>query len=76
MENILILGGAGYTGSALAYLLVRGGYNVTVIDNFLFDEGVFNALIKYENLPVMINNKLVTIIISLEIALIFLFLLI
>ena len=53
MENILILGGAGYTGSALAYLLVRGGYNVTVIDNFLFDEGVFNALIKYENFNVI-----------------------
>ena len=30
MENILILGGAGYTGSALTHLLVKKKYNVTV----------------------------------------------
>ena len=35
MENILILGGAGYTGSALTHLLVSKKYNVTVVDNFL-----------------------------------------
>ncbi len=53
MENILILGGAGYTGSALTHLLVKKKYNVTVVDNFLFKEDVFNTLFKYENFNVI-----------------------
>ncbi len=53
MENILILGGAGYTGSALTHLLVKKKYNVTVVDNFLFKEDVFNTLFKFENFNVI-----------------------
>ena len=53
MENILILGGAGYTGSALTHLLVSKKYNVTVVDNFLFKEDVFNTLFKFENFNVI-----------------------
>ncbi|OUX37092.1 MAG: hypothetical protein CBE33_04090 [Candidatus Pelagibacter sp. TMED273] len=37
-EKILITGGAGYIGSVLTKLLLREGYNVTVIDNFFYDQ--------------------------------------
>ncbi len=34
MGNILVVGGAGYIGSHMVYLLRERGYNVTVFDNF------------------------------------------
>ena len=33
MKNILITGGAGFIGSNLALKLIKGGYNVTILDN-------------------------------------------
>jgi len=33
MKHALITGGAGYIGSHMAHLLVKNGYNVTIIDN-------------------------------------------
>ena len=37
-KNILITGGAGYIGSILAPILLDKGYNVTVIDNLIFNQ--------------------------------------
>ena len=37
-KNILITGGAGYIGSILTPILLDKGYNVTVIDNLLFNQ--------------------------------------
>lgn len=38
MAKILITGGAGYVGSILAPELLRAGHEVTVIDNFLYNQ--------------------------------------
>jgi nucleoside-diphosphate-sugar epimerase len=38
-KNILILGGAGYLGSVVVKQLLARGFNVRVLDSFLFGEG-------------------------------------
>jgi nucleoside-diphosphate-sugar epimerase len=38
MKNVLITGGAGYLGSILTPQLLGRGYNVTIIDNLLFNQ--------------------------------------
>lgn len=38
MEKILITGGAGYIGSVLTKKLLEIGYDVTVLDNFMFNQ--------------------------------------
>ncbi len=38
MEKVLITGGAGYIGSILTPLLLSEGYQVTVLDNFLYKQ--------------------------------------
>jgi nucleoside-diphosphate-sugar epimerase len=48
-KKILITGGAGYIGSVLAQKLLDLNYNVTVYDNFFFDQVSLNHL--------CINNK-------------------
>ncbi len=37
MKNILIIGGAGYVGTTLTFHLLKKGYKVTVLDNFIYD---------------------------------------
>ena len=53
--NILVLGGAGYLGSILTPMLVQEGYNVTVLDNFLYRQAGANslaALCRYPNFDI------------------------
>ena len=45
IKNVLITGGAGYVGSALADKLIEKNYQVTVFDLFIYGEKVF----KYQN---------------------------
>lgn len=47
MEKILIIGGAGFVGSNLAYYLKDYGYNITVLDN-LVRRGVENNLPEFK----------------------------
>lgn len=37
-ETILVTGGAGYIGSHAAFLLAKNGYNVLVLDNFVYNQ--------------------------------------
>ena len=39
MKKILITGGAGYVGTTLIPLLLNKGYEVTVIDSLIFNNG-------------------------------------
>ena len=46
MKNIIITGGGGYVGCVLTLNLLKKGFNVTVIDLFLFGD----HLIEHQNL--------------------------
>ena len=51
--NILITGGAGYIGSLLTEKLLNDNHNVTVYDNFLFNQPSLNHLCNRENFAVI-----------------------
>ena len=51
--NILITGGAGYIGSILVPELLDKGHNVTVIDNFLFNQQSLLDCCNNENLNII-----------------------
>ena len=53
MSKILITGGAGYIGSILTPTLLQNGHEVTVIDNFLFNQGAFLDCIGHKKLRVI-----------------------
>lgn len=53
MKKILITGGAGYIGSILTEDLIKLGYTVTVIDNFLYNQSSLNHLYIHRNLNVV-----------------------
>ena len=44
MKHVLITGGAGYIGSELTGVLLKAGYNVTVIDSLMYDA---TSLLRY-----------------------------
>jgi len=43
-QKVAIVGGAGYVGSALVPHLLKHGYDVKVIDLFLFGENIFDGI--------------------------------
>ena len=47
--NILITGGAGYLGSVMTPELIKKGFNVTVLDNFMYKQNSLNNLCQYKN---------------------------
>lgn len=51
--NVLVTGGAGYLGSILVPDLLNAGYNVTVIDNFMYKQNGLNHICNYDNFKVI-----------------------
>ena len=49
MKKVIVIGGAGYIGTVLVYMLLDEGMEVTVLDNFLFGQTVL--------LDCCLNNK-------------------
>ena len=52
-EKVLVTGGAGYIGSILVESLLRGKYDVTVVDNFAYSNLSLSHLFHYKNLKVI-----------------------
>ena len=48
--NVLVTGGAGYVGSRLVPKLLAAGHRVTVLDLYLYGDGVFNGAGGHPNL--------------------------
>lgn len=53
MTKILITGGAGYIGSVLTPELLKLGHEVTVIDNFMYNQTSLLDCAHYENLSIV-----------------------
>lgn len=53
MKKVLVTGGAGYIGSVLVPELLRAGHEVTVIDNFLYDQPALLDVCHYKTLTIV-----------------------
>lgn len=53
MSKVLITGGAGYIGSVLVPELLRAGHEVTVIDNFFYDQHSLLDVCHHDHLTVI-----------------------
>ena len=52
MKKILVTGGAGYIGSVLVQKLLQKDFEVTVVDNFLYNQVSLNHLCEYKKLKI------------------------
>lgn len=55
-KNILVIGGAGYIGSALLPKLLERGYNVRLLDLFIFGKSPIAEVINHPNLEIIEND--------------------
>ena len=53
MTKILITGGGGYIGSVLTWVLLNEGYQVTVLDNFMFGQNSLADCCRYDTFNVI-----------------------
>ena len=51
--NILITGGAGYIGSTLAKDLLEKNYNLTIIDNFVYEQNSLASISSFKKLDIV-----------------------
>ncbi len=51
--KILVTGGSGYIGSILVPELINLGYEVTVVDNFMYKQSSLNQLCVFENFDII-----------------------
>ena len=49
MNKVLITGGAGYLGSVLTRFLLEKNYQVTVLDNLMYNQNSLNECCNFEN---------------------------
>ena len=54
--EILVTGGAGYLGSVLVTKLLENNHNVTVLDNFFFDQFSLSSVCKFNNFNLIIGD--------------------
>lgn len=57
-KNILITGGAGYVGSIVSRKLLDMGYNIKMLEKFLFGLDSIKDIINHPNLEIIIGNLL------------------
>ncbi len=53
MQKVLVTGGSGYIGSVLVTRLLEEGYQITVVDNFMFDQTSLLGLCHNPNLHII-----------------------
>jgi nucleoside-diphosphate-sugar epimerase len=56
MKRILVTGGAGYIGSVLIPMLLKLNYEVTVVDNFMYQQPSLASSISNNNLKLIIGD--------------------
>jgi FlaA1/EpsC-like NDP-sugar epimerase len=52
-RNILVIGGAGYIGSALSRQLLEAGYRVRVMDSLLFNDAPVAGLLRHSSFELL-----------------------
>jgi len=56
MTKVLVTGGAGYIGSVLVPDLLNRGYEVTVVDNFMYRQTSLTTSIRNSNFKLVFGD--------------------